>query len=297
MRKNIGEFSESVGKVYGSLRKRFGLQYDETLEYADRVFSKYNYPIIFISSDDSLSLDFIGEVNESGNGEAIGFYKDGAYVYDVSQLREMVPKLLNNPNKLVYISIEPKSRFRLEIPGSILLKMGKNADQLWIDIIVTEDVDGEVIRKIGSDDFKEFNVLLSELYTRRWEQRNDIFEKGFKFSSFEFSSFCGHGGVNGGFVCIRDEKIVGFILYQFSSEKEGRAYLSRMDLIVKDIFVLEEYRRLGIGTRLFNQVRKIANRSRCENIVFKVWSSDELTNKFLSSLHFKSLYSVYEIEV
>lgn len=297
MRKNIGEFSESIKKLYGSLRKRFGLQYDETLEYADRAFSKTNYPIIFISSDDSLSLDFIKELNESNNGQAIGFYRDGEYVYNVEELREMVPKLLDIPNKFVYISIEKKSRFRLAIANSILVKIGNAGGQLWIDIELNEKVDGEVIKRLTMEEVKEFASLFSRLYLNRYECRPDIFDKGYKLSTSDLRELCRTKVSKGVLICIRNEKIVGFIVYEFATEKENRGYLSRSDLVVRDIFVVDEYRRLGIASRLFNEVKKIASHLKCENILFKVWEFDEATCNFLASLHHKTLYGIYEVEV
>lgn len=297
MRKIIGEFNESIKKLYGSLRKRFGLEYKETLEYADRIFSRTEYPIVFISSDDTFSLDLINEINASGNGEAIGFYRDGAYVYNVLELREMVPKLLDKSNKLVYISIDAKSRFRLDIEGTIFVKIGNVGGELWVDIEVYEKIEDEVIKKLTVEDAKEFGKLLSELYLKRYEIRPDIFDKGYKLSSLDIDELCRRKGFRGAFICFRDSKIVGFIVYEFSEDKESRAYLSKTNLMVKDIYVLEEYRRLGIASRLFNEVKKIAGRFKCENIVFKVWDFDETTSKFLSSLHYKLLYGLYEVEI
>ena len=99
MRKKIGEFNSVLKKVYGSLRKRYGLVYDETLEELEKIFEDEEFgqlPIFLISIDDTYSRELISEINAIGIAQAYGFYRDGEFPYKViTEVREALPQLIN----------------------------------------------------------------------------------------------------------------------------------------------------------------------------------------------------------
>ena len=148
-------------------------------------------------------------------------------------------------------------------------------------------------KKIDSD---EFGQLYKELFIKRWEGRNDLFIKNYKLTNSEISTIYGRTNSVGAYVCYKDDKLVGFVLYQSLEEKEDGIECKRY-LTVRDIYVLEEYRRQGIATRLFREVMQIASKTYTKCVRFKTWMMDEETVGFINSLSNKPLYTVYEIEL
>lgn len=63
-----------------------------------------------------------------------------------------------------------------------------------------------------------------------------------------------------------DDKPVGYIVYFFTYS----TFLALPNLFLEDIFVLQEYRRRGVGKALFNFVKEAAEREGCGRIEFNV---------------------------
>jgi GNAT superfamily N-acetyltransferase len=63
-----------------------------------------------------------------------------------------------------------------------------------------------------------------------------------------------------------DDKAVAYIIYFFTYS----SFLAQSTLYLEDIFVLQEYRRRGIGEKMFNFIRQIAKREGCGRIEFAV---------------------------
>ena len=68
-------------------------------------------------------------------------------------------------------------------------------------------------------------------------------------------------------------------------------------MVFRDVYVLEEYRRCGIATRLYNEALKYAKKLKISRVEFRVWEFDEETLKFINSLHVEKLRSCYEIKI
>ena len=78
----------------------------------------------------------------------------------------------------------------------------------------------------------------------------------------ELSNVCGRSFDMGVFGCYREDRLVGFVVYEFINEKDGRAFEDRYYLTVRDIYVVPEFRRMGIATRLFREVQ-VNNTNKC----------------------------------
>ena len=300
MREIIGEYNSNLKKLYGSFRKRFGLNYEESLDYVDDMSCDYNYAIIYFASDISYSKELIQEINETGAGKAFGFYKDSSINFSVNEIKEAVPRIVGDGgNKFIFVELDEKSRFRLEnIPLSVFIKLGKNYGNLVVDIVKAKEVVlGEVIRKIEKADQKEFNQLYNKLYVNRWECRKDIFLNNFKMSPSELFKLCDSNYDSGAFVCFKEDTMIGFVVYQFVIEKDNRAFNDLSTLIVRDIYVEEEFRRQGVASRLFKEVLRVADKAKAKKIRFKFWDFDQDTKKFVESLNSKALYYVHEIYI
>ena len=124
-----------------------------------------------------------------------------------------------------------------------------------------------VIRKVGAQNFEEFLCLIDKLAEfgklappdleakkRLWQ---DCISEKPKYKAYL-------GTVDG--------KGVAYIIYFFTYS----SFLALPTLYLEDIFVLEEYRRQGVGERLFGFVKDLAKREGCGRIEFTVlkWNTN-----------------------
>jgi ribosomal protein S18 acetylase RimI-like enzyme len=68
------------------------------------------------------------------------------------------------------------------------------------------------------------------------------------------------------FVGMIGDKIVSYVIYFFTYS----SFLAVPTLYIEDIFVLKEYRRLGVGEKMFHFLKEIAIREGCGRIEFSV---------------------------
>ena len=298
MKKNMGDYKEGLVKLFNSFKKRFGLDYEESLEYVDNILEDKSYCILYFTSDVTYTRELIEEINLSGVGSAYGFYRN---MYDtLDDIREAVPKVIGDGgNKFIVVELDDKSKFRLEdIPKTTFIKLCRRCGEIVVDIVRSREyIACEDIHRLSSSDTVEFNNMYRNLYKMRREVRPKIFMSNYKMSNIQMEVICRERSDEGVFVCYRDNKLVGFIVYENVSDKTNTGIEFNYDIYVKDLFVLEEYRRLGIATRLFKEVCRYADRYRFTSVRFRNWAFDEDVEKFISSLNKKVLYTTYEIEL
>ena len=155
----------------------------------------------------------------------------------------------------------------------------------------------EVIRRATSDDFNEVLKLMNEVYLKRWEQRKDIFEKTQAIGRGEYSKYSGKYNADGIYVLELDGNIVGYLMWEVKPFSDDIHFNKSLIMVFRDVYVLEEYRRCGIATRLYNEALKYAKKLKISRVEFRVWEFDEDTLKFINSLHVEKLRSCYEIKI
>jgi GNAT superfamily N-acetyltransferase len=71
-------------------------------------------------------------------------------------------------------------------------------------------------------------------------------------------------------------KPVGYVIFFFTFS----SFLAQPTLFLEDIFVLEEYRRQGVGKKMFNYCKQIAKREGCGRIEFTVLKWNKSAQEF-----------------
>ena len=155
----------------------------------------------------------------------------------------------------------------------------------------------EVIRRATSEDFNEVLKLMNEVYLKRWEVRKDIFEKVQAIGRGEYSKYSGKYNADGIYVLELDGNIVGYLMWEVKPFSDDIHFNKSLIMVFRDVYVLEEYRRCGIATRLYNEALKYAKKLKISRVEFRVWEFDEDTLKFINSLHVEKLRSCYEIKI
>jgi GNAT superfamily N-acetyltransferase len=72
------------------------------------------------------------------------------------------------------------------------------------------------------------------------------------------------------------EKPVAYIIYFFTYS----SFLALPTLFLEDIFVLDEYRKMGVGKKLFDFLKQKANEAGCGRIEFTVLKWNKLAQDF-----------------
>ncbi len=82
-----------------------------------------------------------------------------------------------------------------------------------------------------------------------------------------------------------DQKIVGYMLYFFNYS----TFVGDANLYLEDLFILKEYRHLGIGSAFFKVLGRIALRENCKRIDWVCLNWNEPSLRFYQSLGAKRL--------
>lgn len=82
-----------------------------------------------------------------------------------------------------------------------------------------------------------------------------------------------------------DDKYIGYAFYFFSYS----SFLAKPTLYLEDIFILEEYRRAGVGKLFFKELDKIAKSKKCGRMEFIVLDWNASAISFYNKLGIKEL--------
>lgn len=90
-----------------------------------------------------------------------------------------------------------------------------------------------------------------------------------------------------------DGKAAGYAIYLFTYS----SFLARPTLYLEDIFILPDYRRLGLGRRFFEVLRDAARRERCGRMEWVVLDWNAPAHRFYRKLGARPLedWNTYRI--
>ncbi|MDG6934525.1 MAG: GNAT family N-acetyltransferase [Nitrososphaerota archaeon] len=96
------------------------------------------------------------------------------------------------------------------------------------------------------------------------------------------------------FVACVDQNLVGYALYYFSYS----SFLAKPTLYLEDLFVLEGYRKLGVGRRLFARCVKEAANMKCGRMEWAVLTWNKNAVDFYENMGAKRLdeWRTYRLE-
>jgi GNAT superfamily N-acetyltransferase len=128
-----------------------------------------------------------------------------------------------------------------------------------------------VIEQVDAENFDDFLGLIDKLATyeklaspdeeaKRRLQRDCLSVKP------KFQAFVGKIGT----------KYVSYVIFFFTYS----SFLALPTLFLEDIFVLEEYRRQGIGKKMFEFLKETAKREKCGRIEFTVLKWNKSAQEF-----------------
>jgi len=128
-----------------------------------------------------------------------------------------------------------------------------------------------IIEKVNAENFDDFLGLINRLAeyeklappdeeAKRRLRRECLSDKP------KYQAFIGKVG----------DKYVSYVIFFFTYS----SFLALPTLFLEDIFVLEEYRRQGVGKKMFDFLKETAKREGCGRIEFTVLKWNKLAQEF-----------------
>ncbi|MCW4002957.1 MAG: GNAT family N-acetyltransferase [Candidatus Bathyarchaeota archaeon] len=144
------------------------------------------------------------------------------------------------------------------------------------------------IKKVDSESFEGFLGLIDKLaqYERLAppnEEAKNRLRRDCLSDKPKYEAFIGKIG----------EKPVAYVIFFFTYS----SFLALPTLYVEDIFVLEEYRRQGVGKKMFDFLKETAKREGCGRIEFTVLTWNKTAQEFYENNGAKRMdWFLYRIE-
>ena len=134
-----------------------------------------------------------------------------------------------------------------------------------------------MIRKLTINDFSVVESIISKLHKMHVDNRPDFYiENEHPINKKEYKAMLNNQyKINIAYIV--NDKIAGVYLATIKDKIEKSIYID-------EIFVLEEFRHQGIGTKLYKQVESIANNIGAKRIDLTVWQFNKTAMNFYKSL-------------
>jgi GNAT superfamily N-acetyltransferase len=144
--------------------------------------------------------------------------------------------------------------------------------------------DSIIVRKVDSTNFDEFLCLIAKLaeYEKLTPPDTDAQNRLRRDCLSDKPLYCAYLSVVKG-------KPVAYIIYFFTYS----SFLALPTLFIEDIFVLEEYRKMGVGKKLFDFLKQTAKEAGCGRIEFTVLKWNKLAQWFYNKNNAKCLDDWY----
>ena len=141
-----------------------------------------------------------------------------------------------------------------------------------------------IIRKATMMDFEEIHDIFQEVHNLHLKGTKNTFKDIDPLTREEFEEILNDN--NNVFLIAEEIKILGFI-HGTIIEREGRKTKFKKTLVIEELGVTKKENNRGIGTRLIEDIKKIAQKNKCDNIMLDVWSFNENAIDFYNNKGFK----------
>lgn len=140
-----------------------------------------------------------------------------------------------------------------------------------------------VIKKATMMDFEEIHSIFQEVHDLHLKNTKDTFKDIDPFTREEFELIL--EDKNSFFLVAEEIKIIGFI-NAFINEREGRLTKFKRTMHIEQIGVAKVEQNRGIGSKLIEEIKRVAKEHNCDNIILDVWSFNDNAIKFYKSKGF-----------
>ena len=141
-----------------------------------------------------------------------------------------------------------------------------------------------MIRKATHNDIPRILELLSQVTDVHAEGRPDFFIKGKRKYNEEDLLKIINDDTTPVFVCEENDDIKGYAFCVIQDLSQCDNLRPDKSLYIDDICVDENYRRHGVGKKLYEHVLQFAKEEKCFNITLNVWAKNPGAQAFYESM-------------
>ena len=141
-----------------------------------------------------------------------------------------------------------------------------------------------MIRKATHNDIPRILELLSQVNDVHAEGRPDFFIKGKRKYNEEDLLKIINDDTTPVFVCEENDDIKGYAFCVIQDLSQCDNLRPDKSLYIDDICVDENYRRHGVGKKLYEHVLQFAKEEKCFNITLNVWAKNLSAQAFYESM-------------
>lgn len=141
-----------------------------------------------------------------------------------------------------------------------------------------------IITKAKLNKFQEIHQIFQEVHDLHLNNTNNVFKDEDPFTKEEFIEILNNK--NNFFLIAKEDKILGFI-HAVIIEREGRKTKFKKIMSIEAIGVTKKENNKGIGTKLIEEIKSIAKKNKCDNIILDVWSFNNNAIDFYTNKGFK----------
>lgn len=276
----------------------------------------FNITVPKLEEDELIHADLLDRINSVDGCRAYGVFPFGLGAYSsIDEANKRIINLSNgNDKRLIYVSYKGfyegnkeginklnNDCFNLckQLDNSVILILGESSKE---DIktplcVVKRMSSSEKVRIATLKDLNIINSYIKESWFNRINHRADLFTNKRKFLEHEFYNYCSKARGEVCFVYEISEEIVGFIFIKLNFVKDIDTYTERSYISIENIYVKEEYRRRGIGTKLYREVCDYAKSIRVKKIEFTVYEFEDELISFVESLKVQVFSRNYEFNL
>ncbi len=150
-----------------------------------------------------------------------------------------------------------------------------------------------MIRKSVINDYENIRVLIHQVHKLHYNNRGDIYNNKESFPKEYYynvinddNSFC--------YVYEEINKIGGVVIFTRKEMGNLPIFKKRYIYFIEDIVVLEEYKRKGIGKKLYEFVKNKAREENIDAIELNVWAFNKDAIKFYEAVGMSPKNIIYE---
>ena len=151
-----------------------------------------------------------------------------------------------------------------------------------------------VIQKATMKDFQGIHQIFQEVHDLHLAGTINVFKEIDPFTEEEFTESLKNKDEL--FLIAKDEEdnVLGF-LRAIITEREGRLTKFKRTLHIDSLGVKRDNHNKGVGTSLMEEIKRIAKKEKCDNIILDVWSFNDNALSFYKHQGFKTKRTQMEI--
>jgi diamine N-acetyltransferase len=140
------------------------------------------------------------------------------------------------------------------------------------------------IRTANTIDIDKILLLEEKIFNFHLNARPDWVDEKKRLFTYEFMKKTIESKTGKIFIAEDDRKIIAYCIVNLKEIKNHQVFLDMVNIEIEDIYVDEQYRKKGVGNKLFTEVKKYAKEEGVKFIELSVWGFNKNAINFYEHL-------------